>query len=56
MTIAILTFATALIGLIVKFWPNKSESEKVRDAQGKIQQSETKFRETGDNSDLGRLP
>jgi Na+-transporting methylmalonyl-CoA/oxaloacetate decarboxylase gamma subunit len=54
---AILAFLTALLGALIKFWPEpKSADQKRRERQNQINHAHGEFNETGDTSDLGNLP
>lgn len=53
---AILGFLTALIPILGRIFPQKTVGEKIKDRIAGIHESEKKYEETGDTTDLGRLP
>lgn len=53
----ILGFLIALLGFLKQIWPDKPTiGEKERDTLKDIHAVDTKYQETGDNSNLGRIP
>lgn len=54
---AIIALLTALATLLVKVWPApKTQAERSKDEQARQRGEEREYDESGDNSDLGRLP
>ncbi len=52
----ILSFLTALLGAVMKFWPDKKSAIEIsQDRQKAGRDADEKFRKTGDTTDLGKL-
>lgn len=55
--LTVIAFLTTLLGFLKQIWPApKTEAEASRETMKEIHDADTKYQDTGDNTDLGRIP
>jgi hypothetical protein len=55
--LTVIAFLTTLLGFLKQIWPEpKSVGEVARDTMKEIHDADKKYQDTGDNTDLGRIP